>query len=109
MISLNKCDRECWWYMEKKQKGIGVRMTPELRAKVMEHVGKGTPYPRITDFILAAIEEKLDPELKIARERKTVKDIMRDPENFEPIFEIMVERLSQKFVLREPPSPALLQ
>jgi len=54
--------------MEGKQKGVGVRLKPELRAKIMDQVGKGRQYPRITDFILAAIEEKLDP-LKQDEER----------------------------------------
>lgn len=38
---------------------IGVRVSPELRAKIMENVGKGKKYPRITDFVVEAIEEKL--------------------------------------------------
>ncbi len=80
--------------MEEKTKGIGVRLKPELRAKIMEQVGNGRPYPRITDFILAAIEEKIDPELREARERRRIRDMIEEKEYFEHL----VELFSQRFV-----------
>jgi Arc/MetJ-type ribon-helix-helix transcriptional regulator len=59
---------------------IGVRIPAELRAKIMENVGKGKPYRKITDFVLAAVEEKLNPDLRKARERDTFNEMIDEPE-----------------------------
>jgi len=71
---------------------IGVRIKPELRAKIMESVGKGKPYRRITDFVLAAVEEKLDPGLRIEREQDTFRKMLDDP--------VVLERLRNNLGLQ---------
>jgi Arc/MetJ-type ribon-helix-helix transcriptional regulator len=75
---------------------MGFRATPELKAKVMEMVGKEKQYHSMTEFIIAAIEEKLDPELRKERERKTFREMVDELENFE----YLVELFSQRFVLK---------
>jgi hypothetical protein len=41
---------------------IGIRIPPELRAEILENVGPGKKYRKITDFVIAAVEEKLHPQ-----------------------------------------------
>jgi Arc/MetJ-type ribon-helix-helix transcriptional regulator len=79
---------------------IGVRVSPEIRAKIMELVGKGKEYSTITDFVIAAIEEKLDPMKRVVQ--KDFNQMLFDALEQNPkILEPTLHRIGVEFHVRK--------
>ena len=77
---------------------IGIRIDPELRLRIMEEVGEGKQYRRITDFVLAAIEEKLDP----SRRNNDIKEKIRSALQEDPsLLDDSLRRIGIRFYARK--------
>ena len=59
---------------------IGIRAPSGTKARIQEHIGYGRPYRDLTDFVIAAIDEKLDPGRKREEFKKDLIELLQDPE-----------------------------
>lgn len=70
---------------------IGIRISPELRSRIQENVGKDKCYKNITTFVLAAIEEKLDPDKIFPLEEERLIKLLNKPNVRDRIRELLQE------------------
>jgi len=69
--------------MDEETEQIGIRAPIGTKARIQEYIGYGRPYRDLTAFILAAIDEKIDPEKRDEIVKQELTDLkLRDPEFF---------------------------
>ena len=72
--------------MDNEIEHIGIKAPKGTKARIQDHIGYGRRYRDLTEFVLAAIEEKLDPTKRDEIIRQELIDLKRrDPVFFQTL------------------------